>query len=108
MDADGCIKVTLLFEDLALPLEFGLARDHRVEELDLSEEQSLRLQLQRHAVPHVVDELLQTEELDAAQRAPVAPVDVDLHLIRNNIVQSPFNHRSMPQFSFYDPLLCLS
>ena len=81
--------VTLLFEDLALPLQFGLARDHRVEELDLGKEQSLRLQLEGHAVAHVVDEFLKTEEFDAAQGAPVTPVDVDLHLGNSN----PMNDR---------------
>ena len=30
----------------------------------------------------VVDELLEPEELDGAQRAPVPPVDVDLQLAR--------------------------
>lgn len=46
----------------------------------LREEQPLGLQLQRHAVPHVVHELVEAEELDGAQRPPVAPVDVDLKL----------------------------
>ena len=79
-DRIGTNCVTLLFEYLSLALEFGLPGDHGIEELDLGEEQSLRLQLQRHSVTHVVDELFQTQEFHAAQRTPVAPVDVDLHL----------------------------
>ena len=76
----GPRHLALLAEDLALAPQLGLARDHGVEELDLGEEEPLRLELQRHPVAHVVDELLEAEELDGAQRAPVAPVDVDLQL----------------------------
>ena len=72
--------LALLPEYLPLSAELWLSGDHRVEELDLGEEEALRLQLQRHAVADVVDELLQAEELDRAQGAPVAPVDVDLQL----------------------------
>ena len=74
------VHLALLAEDLALSPQLGLARDHGVEELNLGEEEPLRLELQRHAVTHVVDELLEAEELDGAQRAPVAPVDIDLQL----------------------------
>lgn len=73
---------TLLFEDASLALQFGFARDHRVEELDLGKEQPLRFELESHPVPDVVDELFEAQELDSAQGAPVAPVNVDLHLAR--------------------------
>ena len=76
----GARHLALLAEDLALSPQLRLPRDHGVEELDLGEEKPLRLELQRHAVTHVVDELLETEELDGAQGAPIAPVDVDLQL----------------------------
>lgn len=70
----------MLLEDAPLPLELGLARDHRVEELDLGKEEPLRLQLEGHPVTDVVDKLFEAEELDAAEGAPVTPVDVNLHL----------------------------
>jgi hypothetical protein len=38
--------------------------------------------LKGHPVAKVVDELLEPEELDGAQRPPVAPVDGDLQLAR--------------------------
>ena len=76
----GSRHLALLAEDLALSPQLRFPRDHGVEELDLGEEEPLRLELQRHAVTHVVDELLEAEELDGAQGAPVAPVDVDLQL----------------------------
>ena len=49
---------------------------------DLGKEKSLRFELKGHPVPKVVDELLEPEELDGAQRPPVAPVDGDLQLAR--------------------------
>ncbi len=76
------IFFTLLFKYASLALQLGLARDHRIEELDLGKEESLRLQLEGHAVADIVDELFETEELDAAEGAPVAPVNVDLHFAR--------------------------
>ena len=45
---------------------------------DLGKEEPLRFELKCHPVSEVVDELLEPEELDGAQRAPVAPVDGDL------------------------------
>ena len=72
----------MLLEYASLALQLWFTRDHRIEELDLGEEESLRLQLESHAVADVVDELFEAEELDAAQRAPIAPVNVDLHFAR--------------------------
>lgn len=60
------INVTLLFENAALALELRFARDHRIEEFDLGKEKSLRFQLESHAVPDIVDELLEAQKLDAA------------------------------------------
>jgi hypothetical protein len=57
----------LLFENAALALEFWFARDHRIEEFDLGKEKSLRFQLESHAVPDIVDELLEAQKLDAAK-----------------------------------------
>lgn len=48
----------LLLEYLPLSLQFWLPRDHWIEKLDFGKQQALRLQLQRHAVPHVVNKLL--------------------------------------------------
>jgi hypothetical protein len=47
---------------------------------DLDEEHALGLQAQAHAVPLVVQEVLQAQELHAAHGAPVAPVHRDLQL----------------------------
>ena len=61
------INVTLLLENASLALEFWFARDHRIEELDLGEEKSLRFQLEGHAVADIVDELFEAQKLDAAK-----------------------------------------
>lgn len=47
---------------------------------NLDEEDSLRLQLETHAVSPVVQEVLQPQELHAAQRPPVSPEHGDLQL----------------------------
>lgn len=47
---------------------------------NLDEDDSLRLQLQTHAVSAVVQEVLQAQELDGAQRPPVPPVHRHLQL----------------------------
>ena len=76
----NCESRRLTLED-ALSLEIWLPRYHGVhEELDLGEEDALRLHLDDHAVPIVLDELLEAQELDGAQLAPVLPVDADLQL----------------------------
>lgn len=72
----------LLVEDHPLPLQLRLARNHRIEEFDFSEEQARRLQLQCHAMPDVVDELLESQELHSTQRTPVAPVNADFEFAR--------------------------
>lgn len=46
----------------------------------LCEENALRLHLDDHAVPMILDELLEAQELDGAQLAPVLPVNADLKL----------------------------
>jgi hypothetical protein len=61
------INVTLLFEYASLALELWFTRDHRIEELDLGKEKSLRFQLKGHAVPDIVDELFEAEKFDAAK-----------------------------------------
>ena len=47
---------------------------------NLNEEHALGLQVETHAVPLVVKEVLQTQELHTAQGAPVPPVHCDLQL----------------------------
>lgn len=49
---------------------------------DLSKQQALGFKLQSHPVTDVVYELLQSEELDSAQRAPIPPEHANLQLPR--------------------------
>lgn len=69
-----------LLEDALLPLQFRPLGYHRVEELNLGKKQALRLQMQHHSIAIIIDELFEPQENDAAQRAPVFPVDANLQL----------------------------
>jgi hypothetical protein len=71
----------VLGEDLPLPLQPGFARDHWVhKETDLGKEDALWLHLDGHAVLLILQEVLKTEELDAAHLSLVFPVDGDFKL----------------------------
>ena len=71
-----------LGEELLLAAQLGPRPYERIDELDLGEEDALRLHVDRHAVQIVVDEVLQAQVLDRTQTPIVLPVDADLQLTR--------------------------
>lgn len=87
----GLMKVTWKMKllTLVLQLEAGLQKQQQqakqqtgreVKTGDLHEKNALRLKLDTHAMTTVVQEVLQTKELQSTELPPVPPVHSDLQL----------------------------